>query len=749
MATAQIPFTKAAGVDYAQPLRHFAPGSTAGYDAAYTILAMPFPAIPDNLLYKNIKSVHFFFYATSFPSSNYSEQYKLSDIYNKFDADSATYDSLDIEVLGHKQSVFSDAVPGWIKDIQDIKSSVKFNGGVAIEYARFRYSTPYGSNKPYLEIDYDDEIAGFVPSAPSPSQYAPECSDQQFSWSVSNGAFTINAISIISAKLQWKQGNDTVHEIDAGTESRVVVPAGTFSAGTAQVRVAVTSNSGATKYSEWVSIEVLPPVLKDPTPSSGYVPKFKDSTFRWSLAQPTSPTYSKPITQSSAVFRWRESSVSTPHEIPVQGSETQVTIPSGTFSSDTIQWMVSATAQNGSTASSDWMTCSTVEQLSSARAISPKNTVVKSDVQNLFAWEHIIETGTLPTGYDLEYASGDGGWVSIASAVSSDTSALVPAYTLPGGTVQWRVRTYNTDDSPGTWSEPVSIIVAAPPSTPSIYIERSSPRFSIRWSQTGQEAYEVELDGIVVAQTYGATASYTYSDLAEPGTHTVRVRIQGKYGLWSEWGTASLTISNSASGSIALQAETDHSGDVTLVWSPSQSFTSYEVFRNGRRIHTTTGTDAKDCFAIGASSYYIRGVVDDAGNYIVSSAATVQVAIPFVQIASVENPIWTRLPYSTTDNREASLTASKAVTYQHFAGSALPSAVVGDALDQYYRFSCAIPYKEAAARALLESLIGKVVALKDPRGFLVIGVLDTYTRSESRFFVSYSCGITLIEWEDG
>ena len=74
---------------------------------------------------------------------------------------------------------------------------------------------------------------------------------------------------------------------------------------------------------------------------------------------------------------------------------------------------------------------------------------------------------------------------------------------------------------------------------------------------------------------------------------------------------------------------------------------------------------------------------------------------------------------------------------------------MGDALDQFYRFSCAIPYKDAAARELLESLIGKVVALKDPRGFLVIGVLDTYTRSESRFFVSYSCGITLIEWEDG
>ena len=76
MGTTQLQSTQAAGVDYQQPSRHVSPGPTTGYlDAAYDFLAMQYPDIPENLKYKNINSAYLYFYATSYPSNNYSEEY--------------------------------------------------------------------------------------------------------------------------------------------------------------------------------------------------------------------------------------------------------------------------------------------------------------------------------------------------------------------------------------------------------------------------------------------------------------------------------------------------------------------------------------------------------------------------------------------------------------------------------------------------------------------------------------------------
>ena len=70
-------------------------------------------------------------------------------------------------------------------------------------------------------------------------------------------------------------------------------------------------------------------------------------------------------------------------------------------------------------------------------------------------------------------------------------------------------------------------------------------------------------------------------------------------------------------------------------------------------------------------------------------------------------------------------------------------------LSQSIRMGCAFPWSNVAAALKLEAMLGKVVCVKDPRGEQVIGVLESYSKSSSHFWVSYELSITLIDWEEG
>lgn len=748
MPTTQLQITQAAGVDSGQPLQHFAPGATTGYlDAAYDFLAMPYPAIPETLKFKNIKSAYFYFYASGYPSSNYSEEYTAYRVQSPFDPSTATYNDLVLN-FWYQPQVNRESVPGWIMYSQDLKYVMKSDAGFCIAYAYFYYMTPYGTNKPYILIDYDENDVGIEPYALNPSTYVTQSVDQRFYWSVRNDAYTFVTVSTASTKIQWKQAdNATIHEVDVGTGTSATVPAGTFPSGEIQARLALTSSSGVTKYSDWVTLQVLPPRIDSPTPSSGYVPKYKDTEFNWALVQPTSQTAKVQATQLSAVFMWRENADGAVHEIPVSGPETRVTVPAGTFTSDSIQWMVTATASGNVTASSDWMTCTTLETTSTAKAISPKSTVIQSGADITFAWEHIISTGSAPTGYDIQYSTDQILWLDLLSGETSETTAVLANNTLPGGTVYWHVRTYNTDGLAGAWSDPAEIIVIAPPAAPVITLEQISPRPIIRWTSTDQAAYELEIVDVGSVARYGSENRYQTKSILPDGLHTVRVRIQNRYSQWSSWAEASFTIFNTPGGSISLSALAASNGDVSLSWSQG-AFTGYEVLRDGVVIARTDQAAYTDRWAVGQVQYQVRGIVDAAGNYSLSNAVALDVSVRTVQIAPVSGGDWLALPYTTTDIREVATSVSRAVTYQQFLGAQLPTATVSDALTISHQLSTALPWSRKADADRLEAMIGQLVCVKDPRGERFVGVLGSYSKTSSRFYLAYSLTITPVDWEE-
>ena len=382
-----------------------------------------------------------------------------------------------------------------------------------------------------------------------------------------------------------------------------------------------------------------------------------------------------------------------------------------------------------------------------ATIISPNNISVDGSAPIYFNWTHYNSSGTAQTRADIQTGSTPDTLQDFATVQGSENNYTAPSNSFAAGDLYWRVRTYNADGITGEWSETAHIIVISASPAPLLSLERISPRPVIRWEAQGQIAFELEIMGVESASQYGQTTRYEANTILPNGNYTVRVRVQNKYSLWSPWAEAALPVTNSPGGSISLSALAGPNGDVSLSWSQG-AFTGYEVLRDGVVIARTDQAAYTDRWAVGQVQYQVRGIVDAAGNYSLSNAVALAVSVRTVQIAPVSGGEWLALPYTTTDIREVATSVSRAVTYQQFLGAQLPTATVSDALTVSHQLSTALPWSQKADADRLEAMIGQLVCVKDPRGERFVGVLGSYSKTSSRFYLAYSLTITPVDWEE-
>ena len=485
--------------------------------------------------------------------------------------------------------------------------------------------------------------------------------------------------------------------------------------------------------------------LSNLTPSAGSVVlKKKPALFSWNAAVSEDDQCYEDVKVESAIFRWKDESGTV--RTFNAGSELSIEIPANTFSGDFIQWQVEVTANSGVVTTSDWVTVSTVEPTSSAVTVRPKNTVIDGAATNVFSWEHVIETGTDQTAFDLQTSTDGASWATLQSVATANTFIEIPGNTFSSGSLHWRVRTYNSDNKPGQWSEPAHCIVIAAPTTPAIVVSDASPRFAIRWQQSGQQAYELMVDGTVIAKTFSAESSYIHDGYIVPGTHTVQVRIQNQYQMWSEWGSATLQINNIEGAEIQLSATGKN--EVTLSWNSSGSYYYYILYRNGVKIAETANTFYIDQFAVGETSYQVRGVYADSGNYTLSNVAAVIVCPETLLISDVSDPVWLNLPLFTSSLRSAGLSEAQSVTYTHYIEGGLPDAEIGKEISKSYNLECAFRATDLDRIRQFEALLGKVVCIKTPSQRRIVGVISQINARENRFYVAFSVPITEVRWEE-
>lgn len=511
---------------------------------------------------------------------------------------------------------------------------------------------------------------------------------------------------------------------------------------TAEAQVIFSGPNGAyPPYLDVVAEDVIPSV-GDAYPNGNFVDKNEDIRLSWKLtfdkvryadfegyedrAYVAGDVYGE-ITQRSALVHWTEDGGKTIHEIPLD-SEEQCLIPAGSVTADSFQWQVKVCTNDGVWSENDdvWYTATTNDvSISSAVAIRPRWIVIENTDENTFVWEHIIASGSRPTGADLQWsADGESGWTTFMEYRGRDCQCVVPPDSLPSGVIFWRVRTYNASGVAGTWSEGIQVTVHGAPPMPEITFIEETPLPEIRWGAEEQYVAEIDIDGLC-QRVYGSVKSYRWTELLEAGNHQLKLRVQNLYGLWSKWAETSFQTSNQPRTTFLLSGESVDFG-VNLMW--TEIFPQVQVFRDGKLIAKLENQeDFSDWSSVKEAKYRLRGI-DENGYYTDSNVVSLTPKLPCAAVGRQGE--WIRMKGRFNESPELNRSTQQAVHYQFYAGRSQPVAYPSGQVERNCRFSYSLFPNEKDKLLCLEELSGSHVIYKDRRGNLVEGTLGTVSASE-------------------
>lgn len=488
--------------------------------------------------------------------------------------------------------------------------------------------------------------------------------------------------------------------------------------------------------------------LKDFSPATGYIDLSKSNIFGFDFEQKADEPSITPLAVKSFTLQLREHGQTEITNINVTtwaGDAPNVTVPAGTISGESIDWRVIAKTNANQTLTSDWMTLSVEDVPPTAWAISPKDVVVDGSKDQIFIWGHASSTGTAQSKTDLQKSTDGSTWTTLATVTGAARQWTCPAGTLTSSIKYWRVRTYNADGVAGDWSDAAQIVVIAAPTAPSIQIKSTGPRPSISWQTSEQEAYQVELDGVLSGGThYGTEKTWTSPAYLADGSHTVRVRVQNQYGMWSDWGAAALPVTNTPGASITLAVQASSVAD--LNWQTSGSYDFYLVYRNGKPIAKLTQMQYTDELSSGSVTYQVRGCYADSGNYGISQAVTVDVRADVHQVSDLASGQTLRLPYSDSQHRQTTRTLSRQIELLQLSGAYYPVAVEVDAGTDALSITAALT-DESQVRQLM-NLVGKLVCAKTPQGDMVIGYITSLPKQHDGFLNVFNFTVEQIDYDD-
>jgi len=471
------------------------------------------------------------------------------------------------------------------------------------------------------------------------------------------------------------------------------------------------------------------------SPTSGYRAKYNANTYTWSTLENNFSAYAPTVTSSK--FRWRTSSSATPTVIDC-GTALSYTMPANTVSTDTFEWSAEITDNTGHVSTSDWYTISTLEATSTATIVEPKNVTIDGSSANRFEWLHNISTGTSQTKADLQYSTDNGStWTQFATAIGSSTNTIIQANTFIAGSYIWRVRTYNTDNVAGSWSETKPFTVIAKPTVSAVTSEQN-PKPKITWQSAGQQAYRVYINDVFDSGVlFGTNNYYNLPIYLDDGTYTVNVIVQNSFGLWSDEGSAPIIVNNTAGTPMTLIGINSSDG-IVLSWTSVLSYAYYVVYRDNVPIAKIRDNTFTDHIALGQHSYFIRGIYASSKNYGLSNTIDADISVDELMITNLGT--YESLSIELTDSSYAELYVSDEIqnTSIYISASDYPINEISHFKSKSISFECAFT-KNSDLSKRFKNMLGKLVCIKTTSGTSVVGNLLQQQKRENYFFEKYSC----------
>lgn len=575
----------------------------------------------------------------------------------------------------------------------------------------------------------------------SPAQNIP------FTWRY-NCAF--NDYDQQSAVFHWRVSTATAwNDISiSGNVKQVEIPAYTFpTAVTIQWYVEGTDVGGThTQTTTRTFNTVRTQITPQDSPSSGYTDPRYPITISWYLANAANDDFD----QSSAALHWRISGSETWTDITFTGNTKTVTFPANTFPvAATIEWYLEGTDRGGYTSQTQIYSFSTAASTAYAVCIAPVGRVEDGTKPITFTWSLQNDDGTEPTRimlqwkYDVEAAAE---WKTILDTAVYTTEYTVPEEFFSAGNVEWKISAWNRDNVQGP-ENLASFICLLAPDAPVGVRATAVPRTTVSWQSSGQEAYEITIDGRVEVKEYGpGVYKWQREEPLEDGEHVITVRVQGVYGLWSNLATTTIFVVNVPATTITLTGE--FGADALLTWEYGAAVTDPEpnVYRDGVRIAALKDVlTYTDRFVLGEHEYFVT-IWDDDGYYSKSNIVSGSMECVEAMIGAVDGGEWVTLKLTDNSDSTENFQWSRVFAMHSIRGARYPILELGEREDLSGTYICA--FSDMAEAKKLEALQGKQVVLKSRRENVMIGVMTSLQKTVRHFFNSYSFTLQQIFWED-
>lgn len=468
-------------------------------------------------------------------------------------------------------------------------------------------------------------------------------------------------------------------------------------------------------YRPYISVQYEPITLEaSGWPSSGFVDRHKEIKLVVTASPMTDDVLEQPVLKSAAI-EWRDGETGDwnrmESQAPASKNRIEFVIPPGSVSAPVLQWrLINVVSNDDVTAALSTMySLSTVDSGSSAIPTDPVSATVDVESENRFYWQHVIETGSDPTGYDLEYSTDGVVWQVLSSMTkTSATSCIVPAGALPAGKLWWRVRTYNGDGIPGEWSEPAAIIGYGAPPAPVISEITNSARPMIRWQSATQIAYELvirqgDAEALHVGETAGTEKNFMPADFLDDGGYTVSIRVKNSGQYWSAWANCDFAIQTEKPDQPQISGAPVENG--VMVLTDAEDTTLY-LLRDGVPIAKIYAGQAIDRCAVGPHEYIVRRV-NAAGAFADSAPLVLETKIEQAVIAPADDPGQIIGPLLQAVENEYPSTTNLSVELKFYAGRKYPVAVTDGAINEEYApvFAALNDLQWRALRRLMEEAI--------------------------------------------